>query len=302
MPALRVFSSYRDGIPILVKHPGKQGYRPSAMNAPTPLVGFDATAERYDADEHGNRVLAHIRARLFDQLCHAFAPDTRLIEIGSGTGTEAARLATEHGCRLALVDVSPRLLECAAAKVRATCPDGLLGTHLLRAQSVRQLTMAYGPASFDGAYSSLGPLNCEPQLGPVAEGLAELVRPRGTLVLSVINRWCPTEVGWFALHGQWREASRRWGGPVQAAAYPGGPKDVTTWYYSRREIERAFSTGFRVEHVEALPLLWPPPYLDFLVARFQELFRALEPLERWAARQPLLCELGDHVLLRLRRR
>jgi hypothetical protein len=95
--------------------------------------------------------------------------------------------------------------------------------------------------------------------------------------------------------------TRRWGGPVQAAAYPGGPKDVTTWYYSRRDIENAFSRWFRVEHVEALPVLWPPPYLDFVVTRFEPFFRALEPLERWAAPLPLLRGLGDHVLMRLRR-
>jgi len=272
------------------------------MTAPSQPVGFDAAAERYDADELGNRVLAHMRARVFPQLCRAFAPGARLVELGSGTGTEAARLTLARHCRVALVDVSPQLLECAAAKVNAASPDGLLGAHVLRASSVGTLATIYGRASFDGAYSSFGPLNCEPRLAPVADGLAELVRPGGALMVSVINRWCPAEVGWFAAHGQWREASRRWDGPVQAAAYPGGPKDVTTWYYSRREIERAFSGGFRVEHVEALPLLWPPPYLDFLVARFEGLFQALEPLERWAARQPLLRELGDHVLLRLRRR
>jgi SAM-dependent methyltransferase len=265
-------------------------------------AGFDAVADRYDEEVETNLVFAHMRARIFRELESAFGPGARLVELGSGTGTEAARLAFEHGCRVALVDVSSRLLERAGAKVRATGLDALLGTHLLPARSVGSLTTIYGHASFDGAYSSLGPLNCEPELAPVADGLASLVRPGGALVLSVMNRWCPTEVGWFALRGQWRRASTRWGGPVQVAVYGGGPKDITTWYYSRCEIERAFQKGFRLEHVEALPLLWPPPYLEFLVARFERLFRALEPVERWAARQPLLRELGDHVLLRLRRR
>jgi hypothetical protein len=87
-----------------------------------------------------------------------------------------------------------------------------------------------------------------------------------------------------------------------AAAYPGGPKDVRTSYYSRRDIELAFSPTFHVEHVEALPLLWPPPYLDFLVSRFARLFRSLERLEPKASRSFLLRDLGDHTLLRLRRR
>jgi SAM-dependent methyltransferase len=265
-------------------------------------VGFDAAADRYDDDERHNPVLSHMRARAYRQLCAAFAPRARLIELGSGTGTEAARLADERACRVALVDVAPRLLERAATRVRQAGRGSLLGAHVLPAAEVGILARTYGRASFDGAFSSFGPLNCEPRLEPVAKGLADLVRPGGALVLSVINRWCPTESGWYTLHGEWGAAARRWGGPVQAAAFPGGPKDVTTWYYSRREVERAFSPGFRVEHVEALPLLWPPPYLDFLVVRFARLFRALEPLERWAAQRPGLRDLGDHTLLRLRRR
>jgi SAM-dependent methyltransferase len=272
------------------------------MNTPLAPTGFDAAADRYDSDELGNRVLSHMRARVFRQLCRAFPSGARLVELGSGTGTEAARLATEHRCRIALVDSSPRLLQRAKAKLRAARPDGLIGAHNCPARSVGELVKIYGSASFDGAYSSFGPLNCEPLLAPVVDGLSELVRPDGALVLSVINRWCPAEVAWFALHGRWRESARRWSGPVLAAAYPGGPKDVTTWYYSRREIEAAFSPAFRVEHVEALPLLWPPPYLDSLVARWEPFFRALEPLELWAAQRPLLRELGDHVLIRLRRR
>jgi SAM-dependent methyltransferase len=264
-------------------------------------AGFDAAADRYDDDEAGNLVLAHMRGRALELMTRAFAPGSRLIELGSGTGTEAARLV-DRGCRVALVDVSPRLLDRAAARVRATRAHGLLGAHRMPARSVGDLTAVYGMQSFDGAYSSFGPLNCEPLLGPVARGLADLVRPGGAVVLSVINRWCPAEVGWFAAHGRLREAARRWGGVVQAAAYPGGPKDVATWYYSRREIELAFTAAFRVEHAEALPLLWPPPYLDFVASRLEALLRALEPVERWAARQPVLRDLGDHVLMSLRRR
>ncbi len=271
------------------------------MTAPSPLVGFDAAADRYDADEAGNRVLAHMRARAFQQLSATFAPGARLIELGSGTGTEAARLV-DHGCRVALVDISPKLLERAATRVRAMRVEALLGAHLVPARSVGDLAAIYGRASFDGGYSSFGPLNCEPLLEPVAGGLANLVRPGGALVLSIVNRWCPAEVAWFAAHARWREAARRWGGPLLAAAYPGGPRDVRTWYYSRREIERAFSPAFHVEHAEALPLLWPPPYLDSIVARYPSFFRALEPVERWAASRPLFRDLGDHVLMRLRRR
>ncbi len=272
------------------------------MTAPRARVGFDAAAARYDADEADNPVLLHMRARAFQHLSLAFPPGSRLVELGSGTGTEAARLAAERGCALALVDPSSALLEIASAKVRAARQGALLGRHNLPARSVARLSETHGAGSFDGAYSSFGALNCEPSLTPVAQGLADLVRPGGAIVLSIINRWCPPEVAWYAVHGEWREAVRRWGGPVQAAAYPGGPKDVRTWYYSRRDIARAFAGGFSVERVEALPLLWPPPYLDFLVRRFRGVFDAVASLDERAGGLPVLRELGDHVLVRLRRR
>jgi SAM-dependent methyltransferase len=271
------------------------------MNGNPPGTGFDAVASRYDDDERGNDVIAHVRERAFDVLRRAFSRGARLIEIGSGTGTEASRLARELDCRIALVDPSPSLLERASAKVRAVSDSALTGAHLLPARKLEELTAIYGANTFDGAYSSLGPLNCEGSLRPTARALADLIHSGGRVVLSVINRWCAFEVAWYALHGQLREARRRWGGPIQASAYAGGPKDVTTWYYSRRDIERAFAPEFRVRHAQALPLLWPPMYLDFLVRRHRGLFRALEPPERRVASMALLRDLGDHVLVVLER-
>jgi SAM-dependent methyltransferase len=272
------------------------------MNASSQLTGFDAAAARYDADEADNPVLLHMRARAFRHLTAAFARGSSLVELGSGTGTEAARLVRERGCRVALVDPSVELLDVASAKVRGARADGLIGRHPIPARSVASLLSSYQPGSFDGAYSSFGALNCEPSLHPVADGLAQLLRPNGVIVLSIINRWCPQEFGWYALHGQWREATRRWGGPVQAAAYPGGPKDVRTFYYSQREIERAFAAAFTLEHAEALPVLLPPPYLDFLVRRFRRMSALVASIDEAASRLPLLRRLGDHVLVRMRRR
>lgn len=263
--------------------------------------GFDAVASRYDEDEAHNPALAHLRQRLAAHLASTFGARGRLLELGSGTGTEAAERA-RAGCSVALLDASPRLLERAQAKVRAARPGALLGAHALPASRVCELEGVYGAGSFDGAWSSLGPLNCEPRLEPVARGLARLLRPGAPLVLSVMNRYCAVESLWFAAHGRGREAARRWGGPLWASAWEGGPREVRTWYYDRRALERAFSEGFALEHAEALPLLFPPTWLSPLLGSWPRLFRALEPVELRAARWPLLRDLGDHVLVRLRRR
>ena len=274
-------------IAAVVRLAGAAGSSRPRMSAPPSPVGFDAAADRYDADERGNRVLAHMRARAFRQFAAAFAPRRAAPRAGLGHRHRGGSVSSIAGAAWRSSTSRPG---CSSGQPPASGP--LAPTACWARISRRRARWAsssrfYGRGSFDGAYSSFGALNCEPALDPVAAGLAELVRPGGAVVLSIINRWCPAEVGWFAAHGQWREAARRWGGPVNAAAYPGGPKDVLTTYYSRREIERAFSRAFRVEHAEALPLIWPPPYLDSIVARFESLFRALEPVERWAASRAL---------------
>ncbi len=55
--------------------------------------GFDAAADHYDADEGSNPAFSHMRALSYGRVREAFAADARLIEVGGGTGTEAARLA-----------------------------------------------------------------------------------------------------------------------------------------------------------------------------------------------------------------
>src|SRR4051812_43693784 len=99
------------------------------------MTGFDAAAARYDDDERGNPVLVHMRARAAEVFPATFPAGARLLELGSGTGTEASALAA-RGCRVALVDVAPHLLERASAKVRAAAPEGLLGAHQMPAREV----------------------------------------------------------------------------------------------------------------------------------------------------------------------
>jgi SAM-dependent methyltransferase len=263
--------------------------------------GFDQAADRFDAEEVGNPVLARMRAEHWRWFEQAFPAPARLIELGSGTGHEAARLAAT-GRTIALLDVAPRMLSLAATRVQQANPSGLLDQQLLPASQVGELVTIYGSSSFDGAYSSFGPLNCEPDLAGVAAGLAQLVRPGGRLVFSVMPRWCLTEIAWFGLHGEWRNATRRWRGPVMARALPGQELLVKTFYYNPAEFTRPFKPYFRRVRVRALPLLWPPPYLAHLPQRWPGLFARLGRVDDWLSESfPRLATFGDHFLIELER-
>jgi SAM-dependent methyltransferase len=263
--------------------------------------GFSEAAITYDQDEEGNPVLVWMRERAWEIMSKRFPPGSRLLELGSGTGIEAERLAA-GGREVALVDVAEGMLERASAKVRSHGPAALLGAHLMPAARIESLVDIYGEGSFDGAYSSFGPLNCEPSLVPVAQGLARLVRPGGHVVLSIINRVYPFEIAWYALHGDLRRARRRLGGPVLAPALAGGESNVMTWYYTPADAIAAFAPWFDVASLRALALLVPPPYLPGPVRRAPGLFKAIGKLDDMLSPLPVLRGLGDHFLVDFTRR
>jgi len=197
-------------------------------------------------------------------------------------------------------DPSAEMLAIAAEKARAAGLEGVVRTRQLPAGAVGALVEELGAGAFDGAYSSFGPLNGEPDLSVVARGLATLIKPGGRLVAGVMNRFYPFEVLWYLLHGRPRTALRRWKGSAQARVSPALETTVAVWYHTPRGFARTM-VGFRVQSCRALPLLLPPPYLPRLWPRRQ---RLLQRLERWeerlAPRRPWNA-LGDHFLMVLRR-
>ena len=155
-----------------------------------------------------------------------------------------------------------------------------------------------GEGAFDGAYSSFGPLNGEPDLVPVAQALSQLIKPGGKLVVSVMNRFYPLETLWYLVHGHPRQAMRRWRGTAMSGVSPSLPSTIPTWYYTPRSFGHAFQS-FRRLHCQALPLLLPPPYLTHLWTRMSP--RWLRWDRMWAGRWPFFA-WGDHFLMVLERR
>ena len=159
----------------------------------------------------------------------------------------------------------------------------------------------YDRGAFDGAYSSFGPLNGEPDLRAVSTRLAALLRTGSRMVMSVMNRFYPFETLWYLAHGHPRQAIRRWSGKTMPGVSPSLPAIVPTWYYTPHVFARAFVPAFRAVDCQALPLLLPPPFASHLWSRHPRMvawFRHWE--ERLSRRRPFT-SLGDHFLMILER-
>ena len=264
---------------------------------------FSRAATLFESDEAVNPLARWTRRRSLATLDAAFGPGDRLIEMGCGTGIEATHLAA-RGVSVVATDVAPGMIAVLSAKLAPGGPaaalPGRITPRVLPARRIGELVADYGRGSFDGAYSSLGPLNCEPALEPVAAGLADLIRPGGRLVFSLLNRYCLWETAWYLRARQPGMAFRRWGGQAEATARGAWQDErFTCYYWSPGRIARAFAPHFRPVRRQGLPWLLPPLYLDGLVGRAPRLFRRLARLDRRLAATWPAWLIGDHLLIEM---
>jgi SAM-dependent methyltransferase len=271
----------------------------------TSAEAFSRAAPLFESDEEVNPLARWTRRRSLATLDAAFGPGDRVIEIGSGTGIEAVHLA-RRGVTVVATDVAPGMIDAISAKIAPGGPahdvaDRIIPV-LVPAHRLADLLDRFGLASFDGAYSSMGPLNCEPDLKPVADALAVLVKPGGRLVFGILNRWCLWETAWYLRALQPKLAFRRWSGRAEATSRPQWQEEkFTCYYWNRGTIERAFSPHFRVTRREGLPWFLPPLYLDGLIRRAPRFFSRIARLDRRFASLWPAYDIGDHLLIQFQR-
>lgn len=272
---------------------------------PTPLPtqlsdtrdAFDSVAADYDGPRGNNLAIQDMRAEMWRWLDASFAPGSRLIDLGCGTGLDAVHLATQ-GYRVTATDWSERMV----ARTRDRALTAGLGADAVdaRALGAHELQHLPGDASFDGAYSNLGPLNCVPDLGAVAAECARLIKPGGRLVFTVIGRYCPWELAHYLRRRRWARAGIRFKRGTVAVGMNG--HTIWTRYYTPAEFHAAFASTFELEVQRGLCVFVPPPYLTWLAERHPRWHARLWALDRRVAGWPLINRLGDHFLLVMRRR
>ena len=182
-----------------------------APPAPTPPQlrdtrdAFDSVAADYDGPRGNNDLIQDMRGEMWRWLAATFAPASRLIDLGCGTGLDAIRMAL-RGHHVTATDWSPPMVRRTSDRAEREHM-----TDRVRAVAVgaHELHLMDGEGVYDGAYSNLGPLNCVPDLADVSRECARLLRPGGALVFTVIGRLCPWEIAHYLRRGRWARAKVR---------------------------------------------------------------------------------------------
>jgi len=257
---------------------------------------FDEVAAGYDGPLGNNTLVQAVRARTLTAVTRSVAPGAALLDLGCGTGLDAAALGRQ-GYRVTAIDWSANMVAQTRDRVGRAGTNGMVAVHQVGIHELGRLPAA----TFDGAYSDLGALNCVPDLGSAAASIAQRLRPGGVLIASVIGRTCPWELAIFARKRDWRRAAARWSkGPV---AVPLNGRTVWTQYYSPSEFRSTFAAaGFGLRSLRTLGLLVPPPYALAFADRHPHLLARLQVIEDRIAGWPGVRGWGDHFLVVMERR
>jgi SAM-dependent methyltransferase len=258
-------------------------------------LAFDAIASDFDGRFGAWASVAAQRRAVRVALLRVFPPKGRILELGGGTGEDAAFLAG-RGYDLFLTDSSPRMVSIAKSKL---APFGARAEELALEDLENFATRRCneGAEQFDGAFSNFAPLNCVTDLGPVARGLAKILKPNAAAMLVVFGVACPGEIATELLHGRPDHAFRRLRRHESSARLAGRKFSVV--YHRTNELKRAFAPWFALEKRLGIGVAVPPSAAEPWISRHSRLLRAMEAVDKLASRP--LASLGDHVLYQFRR-
>ncbi|MGB8481486.1 MAG: class I SAM-dependent methyltransferase [Acidobacteriaceae bacterium] len=259
------------------------------------VVAFDAVAPGFDSRFGAWRSVTAQRSAVRAALLRAFPTGGHILELGGGTGEDATFLA-KLGFDMLLTDPSPAMVAQAKAKL---VPLGARA-EIVAGEEMEDFASSHlsaGGAMFDGAFSNFAPLNCVADLGPVARGLARLLKPGAPVMLVLFGTFCPGEMVTEVLRGRPHLALRRCTrGEVPARL---AKREFHIVYHRHAAILRAFAPWFVLERRLGIGIMVPPSAAEPWISGRPRLLAAMKTLDHILARP--LASFGDHVLYQFRR-
>ncbi|MGB6975385.1 MAG: class I SAM-dependent methyltransferase [Terracidiphilus sp.] len=261
----------------------------------TAATAFDAIAADFDLRFGQWLSVAAQRRAVRRVLLKTLPPAGRILELGGGTGEDAAFLAA-RGYDILLTDPSPAMVALAQSKLAPFCGHA----EVAAAEEMESFAARYfsaGGEQFDGVFSNFAPLNCVVDLEPVARGLARLLKPGASALLVLFGTFCPGEIVTELLNGRPRQALRRRKRGAVAARLAG--REFNIIYHRHAVLQWAFEPWFVLKERIGIGIAVPPSAAEPWISAHPRLLSVMENLDLNLARP--FAPLGDHVLYHFRR-
>lgn len=233
-----------------------------------------------------------MRGVLWDRYERLFKPGQTVLDIGCGTGIDAVYLAWIGICVIG-IDASPTMIAEARAKVSDWFNDRIV-FRVMDATEIGSLP----EGSVDGIISAFASLNTVDDVAGFGAAAARLLKPGGTMLLHLLNRWSLWE--WMGLirTGRFDEA-RRLGRNQERNFNISGRPVRHRLYHARDAYTRCFAAHFRLRRAYGLGILRPPHTVQRIPAAIVNELQQVEPMVR--ARRPFR-DWGRFFVLELERR
>jgi SAM-dependent methyltransferase len=253
---------------------------------------YDSIAGDYDELVRGD---GWMRDALLAHYLRLFRPGDRVLDVGCGTGLDAEVLA-RYGVRVVGVDASPAMIARFRARAARAGVAELVEGHVLDVADLRALPLEDGALA--GAVSSFAGLNTVPDLSGFARDVARLLRPRGRLVVHMLNRFSLWEWLGYVSRCRW-SAARTLAGRRERSFEIGGRPVPHRVSFASEAYRRYFASEFVLRHTYGLGALRPP----HTVRRFPpRLVATLEWLDVRLGALPPLRDAGRFFVLDLEKR
>ena len=257
---------------------------------------FDSVAAEYDGVLGNNDLVQRIRTRTMRAVQEYLSPASCLLDLGCGTGLDAEFLAS-RGYSVTAMDWSPEMVRKTNQRAERMGLSNKIDVRSLGFHELDQIPMG----AYDGAYSDLGALNCDPNLEITAKSIAAILKPGGLLIASVIGRVCPWELALFTLKKQPVRARVRFNKNLTPVPLNGGI--IWTRYYTPKEFISIFdAVGFKRIYLRSLGLFVPPPYMQAFADRHPRMVNFFQWLDDRFGAWLILRGWGDHFLVVMQRR
>jgi SAM-dependent methyltransferase len=231
---------------------------------------------------------------VWEEFGRAFRQGGHILELNCGTGEDAIFLS-RMGMRVLACDASENMIAVALRRKASEAPESAVQFKHVATEDLSSLKHS---ELFDGVLSNFGGLNCVADLPGLARALSTLVKPGGSVLLSLCARFCLWEMVWFVGQGKMRTAFRRCRGRAGAAL---NGVAVEVRYPTVRAVRTAMNPWFTLRSCKGIGVFVPPSYLEPWAQRYPWALRTLRSIDRTISKWPCFRALGDHVLLSMKR-
>ena len=220
-------------------------------------AAFDSVAENYDHHIFDNAINTWLRNISIGRMAALFKPGQTILEVGCGTGTETLSLA-RRGIKIIAADISGKMLSVLSRKARASGLSDMIVPLHCRPIELKEKMKLLGLGEVDGAYSTYGAVNTEPNLHRMMENFHSVLKPNAPLLLGVWNRFCAYEVVGYLMKANPSLSFARLRNPV-----PIGKSRfcVASNAFSVGALDEHMKPYFKLEDVYGVVILLPPSNL-----------------------------------------